>query len=156
MILGFKDQFCPFIEDGSKQHTIRGGRRWKAGMRADLYQRPRQRGMRLMFRALVIRVEEIRIEDYQAYQSGPTPLGGNHCSNYPLRGPNGEALLIWINRELLAADEAEAFLRRDGFRDPALMASYQALLFWDDKLPFTGQLIHWDYGNRTTGGAVCG
>ena len=43
MNLGFHDQVVPFIEDGSKTHTIRAGERWKVGMRADLYRELRRR-----------------------------------------------------------------------------------------------------------------
>ena len=28
MNLGFKDQFVPYVEDGSKTHSIRAGERW--------------------------------------------------------------------------------------------------------------------------------
>lgn len=147
MTLGFKDQFEEYVQDGTKRHTIRGGDRWKAGMRADLFVRPRQKGMRLLFRATVVKVDSIRIEEYERHQRGPSPLEGNHCKDAN-RGPNGEALLIWIDCELLAADEAEAFLHRDGFRVKGIMASYAALLFWKPRLPFTGQVIHWDFENR--------
>lgn len=147
MILGFKDQFVPFVVEGSKTHTIREGERWRAGMRADCYARPRQKDMRLLFRAPVVKVEPIRIHSYEYYQRGPTPLGGNHCL-FAKRGPHGEAMLVWINGELLQHDEAESLFRRDGFRDAVMMASYEALLFWGDRLPFAGQIIHWDYAER--------
>jgi len=147
MILGFKDRFVPFVVDGSKRHTIRGGERWKAGMRADLFRNVRQKNMALLFRAPVIRVESIRLCSYETYQRGPTPLDGNHCRNAS-RGPHGEAMLVWINRQLLEHDEAEELFRRDGFRDKALMATYEALLFWQERLPFAGQIIHWDYDER--------
>lgn len=42
MNLGFKDQFIPMVEDGSKRHTIRAGERWRVGMRADLWRQMRR------------------------------------------------------------------------------------------------------------------
>lgn len=141
MILGFKDQFVPFVEDGSKTHTIRAGERWKAGMRADLFARPRQRDMRLLFRAPVVRVEEIEIIIRE------------------------NAPRLTIAGERLNLDEADAFFWRDGFRGPepsprlhgALWRDYphlsQAMAFWVDRnkllrKPFHGQIIHWDYEQR--------
>lgn len=155
MILGFKDRFEPYIIDGSKTHTIRGGNRWRVGMRADLFVRPRQKDMRLLFRAPVVRVGQIRIESYEAYSRFGPPLGGNHVRNAH-RGPSGEAFLVWIDGTRLTADEAEALFRRDGFRDTSMMASYEALLFWEERLPFRGQIIHWDFSERLIPCRDCG
>ncbi len=145
MILGFKDQFVPYVEDGSKRHTIRGGERWKVGMRGDLYQRPRQKDMRLIFRAIVIRVERIEIR----YQ--------------PLSTKAAAALALRIDGSPLVYDEANQFLWRDGFRkNDGRTSMMQAAAFWRKQLtepdfwckqfierPFTGQVIHWDYEKRT-------
>jgi hypothetical protein len=128
MNLGFKDQFCPFVEDGSKRHTMRAGDRWRVGMRADLFQRPRQKGMRLMFRAVVNRVESVVIQDADGY------------------------LIITVDGTRLAMDEARSFLWRDGFRGEGSSMA-QARKFWSKQLakaPFVGQIIHWDYDNRFT------
>lgn len=152
MILGFKDQFVPFVEDGSKTHTIRAGERWRAGMRADLFANVRQRkvfelrqlnthggvkyeqvqtaGQRLLFRAPVMRVERISIQKLPPY------------------GP----LNVCIDGESLLADEMNSFFWRDGFRDEAFPGpAGQACLFWAEQLrngPFEGQIIHWDYARR--------
>lgn len=189
MILGFKNQFVPYVLDGTKTHTIRAGERWKAGMRADLFAGTRQRkvfqlrltdafgcichgdglmgmechapihaeyrktqvaGMRLLFRAPVVRVETIEIYDYEAVQCGRgsiPPLGGNHVRNAH-RGPNGESLLVRIEGEGLSADETRSFFFRDGFRNTGECPQYQALKFWRDRLPFHGQIVHWDYEQR--------
>ena len=62
MILGFKDQFIPYVLDGSKTHTIRGGNRWRYGMRADLFTGPYKPGLRrLIFRVPVVKVERIEV-----------------------------------------------------------------------------------------------
>jgi hypothetical protein len=42
VILGFKDRFVAFVENGTKTHSIRAGNRWKVGMRADLYRESRR------------------------------------------------------------------------------------------------------------------
>jgi len=141
MIAGFKDRFVPFVKEGSKTHTIRDGSRWRVGKRLDAFQNVRQKSMRLILRAPVVKVERIEIFEYERV---PFDLGGNHVRGAH-RGPNGEALLVRINGEWLAADEAEALFRRDGFRDPSMMASYEALMFWKQRLPFSGQIIHWDF-----------
>lgn len=135
MNLGFKDRFVPMVEEGSKRHSIRAGARWKAGMRADLYARPRQKGMRLLFRAIVLKVEPITL-----YQRWVTEEPGNLDTTIKVR----------IDGVLLEPSEAEAFFRRDGFRDSERSAIEQAHGFWYGDLPFTGQLIHWDYENRFT------
>lgn len=153
MLLGFKDQFVPYVLDGSKTHTIRHGygpARWKPGMRADLYEKPRQKGMRLLFRAPVIAVDQIEIWSYEAVQCGRgpiPPLMGNHCLNAH-RGPEGESLLVQINGELLTASETRHLFKRDGFREPGTCPQYQALMFWVPLLPFRGHMIHWNYEAR--------
>lgn len=132
-LLGFKDRFCPHVEDGSKRHTVRAGSRFKAGDRADLYARPRQKGMRLMFRDWVTKVETIKISLETMFPD------------------------VEIDGVALSLDEREAFFERDGFRahidDPGCdqPAMLQAAEFWRAQLaagPFFGQVIHWDYENR--------
>lgn len=137
MILGFQDRFVPFVEDGSKTHTIRAGERWKVGMRADLFARPRQKGMRLLFRAQVVKVERIEI--------------------------HGPEMGIWVDGNHLGWDEVEALAYRDGFRGATVLPSLdhlanrlhrnypayaQMMEFWRDRLPFQGQIIHWNYEQR--------
>ena len=138
------EKFCPATE-----------RKWvdcgctKCGSAADAPVR-QVSGMRLLFRAPVVRVEEIEIFEYEAIQRGfgpISPLGGNHCLNAH-RGPSGESLLVRIEGEGLAVDEARAFFYRDGFRAPGECPQYQALGFWKARLPFKGQIIHWDVAQR--------
>lgn len=127
MILGFKNQFEPYILDGTKTHTIRAGVRWRPGMRADLFVRPRQKDMRLLFRPPVVRVQDINIAGgWQTY--------------------SGEFFgAIRIDGARLDRDELDALAWRDGFR-PADGESFIAMIqFWRGRLPFSGQLIHWDY-----------
>lgn len=133
MNLGFKDQFEAYVAEGSKTHTMRAGERWKAGMRADLYMRPRQKGMRLLFRAIVTKVEKV---DIYLSQKGKT-----------------EVLYIEIEGQVLSDDETESFLWRDGFRAEGRRTStQQATLFWRKQLAngraFYGQIIHWDFEKR--------
>lgn len=138
MILGLKDQFVPFVEDGSKRHSIRAGERWKAGMRADLYARPRQKGMRLLFRAFVVKVEPICI----------------------FIEPDGGPKIV-LDGCLLHHAECDLFAYADGFRDGCtdsreyctVGAFAQMIEFWQRThdlaaRPFVGQIIHWDYEGR--------
>lgn len=137
MILGFDSQFVPMVLDGTKTHTIRAGFRWKAGMRADLYTGGYQPGARrLLFRAVVTKVEAIAISPVRT-----TWTDGSFTH-----------LSVSINGNRMNFEESDAFFYLDGFRDLDRGRSYastaQAFLYWRDKLPFTGQLIHWDYERR--------
>lgn len=152
MMLGFKDRFVPMIEDGSKTHTIRAGARWKVGMRADLYARPRQRDMRLLFRAVVTRVETIEVIPPPMDWKCPLCYSGRiHCHEVWSK--------VFIAGDLLNSDEADGFAWRDGFRsfpkghchERHTSGSFGLMMeYWRDQLPFSGQLIHWDYEGRFT------
>lgn len=126
MILGFKDRFVPLVESGAKRHTIRAGHRWRVGMRADLYARVRQKDMRLIFQAPVVRVQEVQMAE---------------LSNHDRR------IWIAIDRQCLNHEQAIRLAKADGFAhctDP-----WQEFVgFFVNRLPFDGQLIHWDYEDR--------
>src|ERR1041384_1652859 len=99
MLLGFKRQFAPFVEDGSKFHSVRGFRKVspRVGETAHCYVDPRQKTMRLLGRWPVVRVD-------------PITLDMTKCGiSYTLR--------ITIADHTLSLDEASAFAWRDGFRD---------------------------------------
>lgn len=142
MILGFKDQFVPFVLDGSKTHTIRAGARWKVGMRADLFARPRQKGMRLLFRAMVVKVEAIAITSRSIYV----------CHDRPWVADWAHMKAAEWGMVKLSKDEAELFAFKDGFRfDPNSRGSFTLMMdFWKrtHNLPFHGQIIHWNYAER--------
>jgi hypothetical protein len=168
MNLGLKPQFVPYVRDGSKRHTIRGGERWRPGMRADLWEnirRPKKfdadgnqiAGQQLIFRAEVTRVQSIRIG---LIRVAPPFLA------VVLDDDPGES---WLQCPgMLSEDETEYFFWRDGFRkgweggfDPTLFDKLherrspmnQAFHFWFKQLregQFAGQLIHWDFDKRTT------
>ena len=133
MLLGFKRQFEPYVEDGSKRHTIRARRkkRPRPGEVCHCYVDPRQKSMRLLGRWPCTKVEEIKIE----------------ALNYP-------HLRIVIEGYVLDAIETEQLLWRDGFRPTKAQASYGlsstalAWQFWEKRLKrarFVGDLIHWDF-----------
>lgn len=145
----FQIQFVSLVESGSKTHTIRAQRRYpdRPGSIAHLFYAMRTKACRKLFSAPVLRVEPVLIESYEAVQSGPNPKGGNHVRG-AMRGPDGESLLVTIGGVELTADEARAFLYRDGFREPGWCPQYQALQFWQDRLPFRGHVIHWDFARR--------
>lgn len=149
MILGFKDRFEPMLTDGSKTHTIRSGKRWKVGMRADLYLSPRNKNMRLLFRATVKRVQEIRIS------CDPNKRG----DGYPSAETTPLAIKtdIYIDGERLDPEELDLFAWRDGFREVDYKHGYwaQMVRFWEKQhgfgrssFDFAGQIIHWDFESR--------
>lgn len=127
MIAGFKRRFVPKIRRGFKRHTIRRGRRWRAGMRMDLYENVRQKDMKLIFRAPVVKVEDITIHVGDPFYSERN-------------------LMVFIEEHLLADDELDEFAVRDGFEGLGEMGK-----FWHEEHGlgmFSGQVIHWDYDKR--------
>lgn len=178
MILGFKDRFVPYVLDGSKTHTIRGGERWSVGMRADLFKNVRQKNMKLIFRANVMKVEAIRIVcDLES-----RPDGWPSAKLAPLSAKTN----IYIEESRLDESERNLFAWRDGFRwrtEPCAHCCnwgncdeltacrndtrdtyrgfpfQQMVEFWRVNngfgkrvVEFGGQIIHWDYENRHTVG----
>ena len=118
--LNFKPQFVPFILDGRKTHTIRATRKYpvKQGDTLYLYTGLRHKGAKLLMEVPCVRVEEIRIT-----RSLYRGIASFH---------------IYIGGQMLAPDEKESLAVRDGFSDFAEMMN-----FWDGRLPFHGQIIHW-------------
>lgn len=134
MLLGFKRQFAPYVEDGSKTHTVRSFRKLapKVGDICHCYVDPRQKTMRLLGRWPCVRVEPITL-DFE-----------KHGIGYRLR--------ITIADQILSFDEATAFAHRDGFRGSDSLD--KMALFWMatkrltdslDSKPWHGLVIHWKY-----------
>lgn len=135
MLLNFQKQFVRFIEAGTKTHTIRATRKYpaKVGETLHLYTGLRARGKviqklasgevvrekaaRLIGRYPCVKVEEIEIGEVRHGRS----VGD-----------------VWISGAALQPDECEALARRDGFESFVDM-----MKFWDGRLPFSGQIIHW-------------
>ncbi len=117
MLLGFDARFVPFVEDGSKTHTIRAKRKNtpRAGETCHCYTGLRHKGARLLGRWPCVRVEEIVIAAHE----------------------------LRIDGQVLSRDERNALAWRDGFRgrDPWL----EMVEFWEGRLPFEGHIIHWLY-----------
>jgi hypothetical protein len=114
MILGFKSAFVPQIQDGAKVHTIRQGRRWKAGHAIHFYQKVRQPGMSKFHPdASVTSTQQVTIT-------------------------HGRQL--FVDDRQLSGTELESFALRDGFSNSDLLFKF----FGEHhELPFTGQLVHW-------------
>ncbi len=140
MLLGFKPRFAAFVEEGTKQHTIRPKRRWRGrvGETCHCYVNPRQKTMRLLGRWECVRIEEIQISFLQTRNE-----------------VNGQ---IWIEGVMLAPDEQNAFAWRDGFRSRGPESAFSEMLeHWLGKNPelrsmkpgesysFEGDIIHWRY-----------
>jgi hypothetical protein len=132
-LYGFKEQFVPYVLDGSKTHTIRAERKYsdKPGDTMHLYTGLRHKGARLLMRVPCVAVQRVAI-----------CLDKEACSN---------TWKIWIEieGELLSQDETESFLYRDGFRPgPETTAREMAAGFWRNTLPFEGHIYHWDFEKR--------
>ena len=143
MNLSFKQQFEPFVLDGSKTHSFREGNRWRVGMKAHVATGVRTKDYKLLFVALVKKVEPAIV----LIQNG--------------------SLIVEVDRRILSQSDADELLWTDGFRAKEWQARgsvwqaasfeypsiQQARDFWADRLrkgPIVGQLIHWDYANRTS------
>ena len=137
MLLGFKRQFAPFVENGSKTHTIRARgkrRRFRVGDVCDCYVDSRQSTMRLLGRFPCVRVQDVRIEQLRVKAPG---------ANFTIM------LRVFVDGAELSPDEANEFFRRDGFRRPGIYPPMaQARDFWSEPLAkgaFEGDLIHWEF-----------
>jgi hypothetical protein len=141
MLLGFKRQFAPFVEDHSKTHTIRGIRKIppRVGEICHCYVDPRQKTMRLLGRWPCVRIEEIVIEGIWL-KHGDVFRGSIHLAGNRL-DENERDLLAW----------------RDGFRHESLNereglgygGCFTLMMeFWRERLPFVGQIIHWNPETR--------
>jgi hypothetical protein len=95
-LYNFQKRFVPMILDGSKTHTIRAPRTHpdKVGNTLYLYTGLRQKGARLLLRAVCTKIEEIRIY--------------SNCQ-------------VSIDATLLDFDERQQLARCDGFKDFADM-----------------------------------
>lgn len=134
MLLGFKRQFAPFVENGTKTHTLRGVRKIAphVGETCHCYVDPRQKTMRLLGRFPCVKVDPVTL-DFE-------PVG----VAYRLR--------VTIADQTLSFDEAVEFARRDGFRGEDPLA--EMARFWistsrlTDHLesrPWHGTVIHWKF-----------
>lgn len=124
MLLGFKRRFAPFVEDGSKTHTIRGMRKIapRVGEMCHCYVDPRQKTMRLLGRFLCVKVQHIVID------------GGWELLSDEFLGE------VRVDGVRLDVDELDALAHRDGFRSGGFA---EMMEFWRGRLPFEGNIIHW-------------
>ena len=124
-LYNFKPQFVGAILSGQKTHTIRALRHHpdSPGNTMHLYTGLRRKGARLLGRMECAQVETITIREE---------------SSVSFLGATGRRFEVKINGEKLAADECEQLARRDGFS-----GFHEMMDFWDGRLPFCGQIIHW-------------
>ena len=118
-LYNFKKQFVPFIRDGSKRHTIRAKRKYrdKPGDTVHLYTGLRTKAARLLGRSICVKVEDIVITT--AHQ-------------------------IFVDGEELTLSEKNALAFCDGFRGRGVEHAFEDMMaFWNGRLPFEGDIIHW-------------
>jgi hypothetical protein len=120
-LYNFKSRFAPRILDGSKTHTIRPLRAIadKPGNTLHLYTGLRTKSARLLMRVPCARIEAIEIIQVDGHP------------------------YIFIEGIGLDHSEKEAFARRDGFENFDDFMS-----FWNGRLPFKGQIVHWKAGSN--------
>lgn len=121
----FKSQFEPDIMADLKRHTIRAKRRHpdKPGSLLSLFVGMRTKKCRLLKRRLCVKVQDISIGPFEITRRGKTE----------------SVTQVLINGILLTACEMESLAKSDGFKSFAEMER-----FWDGRLPFEGDIIHWE------------
>lgn len=153
-LYNFQPQFVPYVEDGSKTHTIRAERKHAdtMGKHLYLYTGLRHKGARLLMRTVCVRTDFIRItEDHRVFigasvgfDSFPAPYGeGQRAGGFVELDEAEKNVLAW----------------RDGFRDDGRDGAFKSMMrFWEGGLPFEGEIIHWKpnlSASRAGGGESC-
>jgi hypothetical protein len=118
-LYNFKKRFAPFVLDGTKRHTIRAKRKHptKVGDAVHLYTGLRTKQAQLLGRSVCVRVEEIRISGSQQ---------------------------VFVDGVELNADEKNALAYCDCFRSRGVPRAFEEMMeFWEGRLPFVGDIIHW-------------
>ncbi len=149
-LYNFKSQFVPFIEDGSKTHTIRAERVHGdvPGRTMHLYTGLRHKGARLLFCAPCVRVDFIRIEQDHRVRIGAS-VGFDDAPAIYGEGQRHGGFVT------LDAEEKNALAWRDGFRRNGQAGAFDLMMeFWTGRLPFEGQIYHWNYWRRTLRGVL--
>lgn len=135
-LLNFKPIFVQPIRDGTKAHTIRADRKHpiKVGDTLHLYCGLRRKG------AYRILPKPVTCTKVQAIQIHICPLcngdGERCCSSTHYESCHTHEIIV--DEILLSRDEREQLARCDGFDDFSKM-----MAFWEGRLPFKGQIIHW-------------
>lgn len=116
-LYNFQKRFVPFILSGAKKHTIRATRKNpdKPGNTLHLYTGLRTKNTQLLMRVSCVKVEEIVIRSLESSMFD-----------------------VFVDGNELNLDELERLARADGFQSWSDMAA-----FWQGRLPFHGQIIHW-------------
>jgi hypothetical protein len=118
MVLNFQKRFEPKIRSKEKRHTIRakrkGKRQIRVGDRLDCYVGLRQKGAYLLGRWPCVKVQPIEIHWWPGFW-------------------------VVVDGEKLTHDECEALAVSDGFS-----SFWDMMQFWENRLPFTGFMIHWN------------
>lgn len=146
-LYNFQPQFVPYILDGSKTHTIRAEREHcdAPGKWMHLYTGLRHKGARLLFRAPCIRVDFIRIEADLRIRIGAS-IGFDDAPILYGAGQFEPGGFVELDVE-----EKLGLASRDGFRDYGHARSFEMMMeFWAGRLPFEGQIYHWDFAKRLT------
>jgi uncharacterized protein YqfB (UPF0267 family) len=117
-LYNFKSMFREKIEAGEKTHTIRAKRVTRAKAGETLHL---YTGLRTKSAKLIGRVVCTRVQDILIEENFSIRIDGNR----------------------LAIDECEWLAKRDGFASLAEMKR-----FWDGRLPFEGDIIHWRWGSK--------
>ena len=115
----FQPRFVPFVRDGSKRHSIRAKRTRpdRPGNMLHLFTRQRTKQCELLGRSVCVKVED-------------TVISASHQ--------------VFVDGVELNADEKNALAYCDGFRSLGVARAFEQMMaFWNGRLPFHGDIIHW-------------
>jgi hypothetical protein len=112
-LYNFQPRFVPFIKSGNKTHTIRAMRKHPDEPGNQMYL---YTGLRTKKAKLLIEATCVKTEIIEITETQAVKIDGYVLDDY--------------EKDLLA--------KRDGFENFVEM-----MKFWDGRLPFLGQIIHW-------------
>jgi len=145
-LYNFKPQFVPFIKEWSKRHTIRAERSKQdlPGKVMHLFQGLRHPGAECLMRTRCVRRDFLVITEQRRIRIGAS-VG---LSDYPAL--YGEGQFHRTGFVDLDQDEENLLAWKDGFRPEGSTqenpgdAFRLMMQFWNGRLPFQGQMYHWD------------
>lgn len=121
MVCGFNKKFPPKIEDGTKKHTARHGKRWRAGMKMQM-------------------ATGVRTKDYNCFKEvevhGVQDMAIVYAKDEIGKCAKGIIPVVKIDGGVLDIKQIAELAINDGFVDVGEFFN------WFDE-DFDGQLIHW-------------
>jgi hypothetical protein len=124
-LYNFKKRFVPYILDGTKTHTIRARRRVpdKIGNPFHGYTGLRTKSAQKLIESRITQIQSIYVSILRE---------------------------VFVDRILLSTKDCNTLAWRDGFRSDKIIFAFEEMMtFWEGRLPFEGDMIHWSFGQAS-------